>query len=105
VRRVVPILVLAANLLVASAALAGPTCQDRNGDTIRCGTTGAMPVGWTLSRQERLSRPAPEPMAPAALLGLLLAVGGFFALIALMPDFQSEQGGWDQSEGDDEAVD
>jgi hypothetical protein len=104
-RRIFPILVLTATLFAAPAALAGPTCQDRNGDTIRCGTPGAMPVGWALPLQERLNRPPPEPVAPGTMLGLLFAIGGFFTLIALMPDFQSERGGWDRSEGDDEAVD
>lgn len=101
-RRIVPTLALAATLLAAPAALAGPTCQDRNGDTIRCGTDGAMPVGWVLPADQRS---APEPAQPGVMLGLLMALGGFFALIALMPDFQGESGGWDRAEGDDEAVD
>jgi hypothetical protein len=104
-RRLLPALVLAAALLGAPAAMAGPTCQDRNGDTIRCGTAGAMPVGWTLSPQERLSRSASEAPSPAALFGLICALGGVFALIALMPDFQSGQGGWGPLEGDEEALD
>ena len=31
---------LLATLLAAPAAIAAPTCQDRNGDTIRCGNSG-----------------------------------------------------------------
>jgi hypothetical protein len=104
-RRLIPALALAAALLSAPAAMAGPTCQDRNGDTIRCGTEGAMPVGWTLPARERAPA-ASEAPSPAALFGLICALGGVFALIALMPDFQGEQGGWDRLEGDDEeAVD
>jgi hypothetical protein len=45
--KIVPMSVVAL-LLAASAAQAAPTCQDRHGGTVRCGTSGAMPVGWTL---------------------------------------------------------
>ena len=92
-------------LLTAPAALAAPTCQDANGDTIRCETPGAMPVGWTLPAQERLARQASEPATPLAdeLLGLVCFLGGFFALIALMPEFDGwNPGDWDRQEGDDE---
>src|SRR5262249_31538461 len=49
---------LAAAMFSAPQALAAPTCQTARGETIRCGTEGAMPVGWTLSAGERLARPA-----------------------------------------------
>jgi hypothetical protein len=93
-------IIIAAALLTAPAALAAPTCQDRSGDTIRCGTEGAMPVGWTLPmplRQQVLAaRPA---VAPASLFGLGCFLIGFFALLALLPDFD---GKWDRQEQDEE---
>jgi hypothetical protein len=95
-------LILATVLLAAPAAYAGPTCQDQNGDSIRCGAPGAMPVGWTLPAAERANRPTPIPMAPAMMLGLFGFIGGFFVLIALMPDFQGRRGGWDDQQSDSE---
>jgi hypothetical protein len=98
------ILVLAAALLTAPAAMAAPTCQDRNGDTIRCGTQGAMPVGWTLSEQARQDRGLPPPALPTAreAFGLLCVIGGLFAIIALMPAFDGwREGDWDAQEGDE----
>jgi hypothetical protein len=94
-------------MLTAPAAMAGPTCQDSSGDTIRCGTPGAMPVGWTLPQEERLERQAAAPDAdgPSAtlLLSLFCFIGGLFALIALMPDFDGRNAeDWDRQEGDDE---
>jgi hypothetical protein len=94
--------VLAATMLLHShAVLAAPTCQDRNGDTIRCGTQGAMPVGWTLPPEERLEKERLHPpIYPSTntLLEIACALGVFFALLALMPDFEGE---WDKQEGDD----
>lgn len=93
-------LIAAVTLLAAPAAIAAPTCQDRNGDTIRCGTAGAMPVGWTLPVSEGRRR---QPSAPGPSLETLLGLGcflvGFFGLIALLPDFD---GRWDHEEGDNE---
>jgi hypothetical protein len=98
-RSILLALTAAATLLAAPAATAAPTCQDRNGDTIRCGTTGAMPVGWTLPEPQRLrvlaARP-PEP--PADLFGLACFLIGFFAFLALLPDFD---GKWDRQELDE----
>jgi hypothetical protein len=99
-RSILLALIATATLFAASAAMAAPTCQDRNGDTIRCGTEGAMPVGWTLPADQRsrvlAARPA-EP--PPNLLGLGLFLVGFFALLALLPDFD---GKWDRQERDEE---
>src|SRR5258707_15523140 len=94
---------VATTLLAAPAAFAAPTCQDINGLTIKCGTPGAMPVGWTPSPQQLLERELSRPMSPSAnqLLELICAVGLLFALIALMPDFDgSRAGDWDEQEGD-----
>jgi hypothetical protein len=99
-RSVLLALIAAFTLLAAPAAIAAPTCQDRNG-AIRCGTAGAMPVGWTLPASERRLRQRSEPPGPSleTLLGLGCFLVGFFALIALLPDFD---GRWDPEEGDDE---
>jgi hypothetical protein len=88
----------AAILLAAPQGFAAPTCQDRDGDTIRCGTAGAMPVGWTLPADQRqardMARP-PEPVLQELALPILL-IGGLMALIALMPRFDGwSAGDWD----------
>jgi hypothetical protein len=92
------ILVLAAPallLLAAPPATAGPTCQDQSGMTVRCGTAGAMPVGWTAPG----SRAAGVGPTPTQVLGLAGAIGGLFALLALLPDFDGRD--WDRQEGDE----
>jgi hypothetical protein len=84
-------LTIAATLL-APPALAAPTCWDTQGRTVRCGTEGALPVGTRLTPEQeaqRIARLAGPP--PLALAGLVFLLGGLFALIALMPDFD----GWD----------
>ena len=99
------ILALAVLPLFASAALAAPTCLDKNGDTIRCGTQGAMPVGWTPSPAQLLNRRRSilvdsntNNLSKAiCLIGLLLA------LIALMPEFDGTQArDWDEQEHDND---
>ena len=90
----------AAILLTAPAVMAAPTCQDRSGDTIRCGTAGAMPVGWTLPAPQRAQVLAARPQVPPVnMVGLGLFLLGFFALLALLPDFD---GKWDPQERDEE---
>ncbi len=92
---------LATPLVVPHAVLAAPTCQTRDGETIRCGVTGAMPVGWTLPPEERLEKERLHPPKyPSAkeLLEIFCVMGLFFAVLALMPDFE---GDWDKQEGDD----
>jgi hypothetical protein len=92
---------VAAVFLPARATLAAPTCQDRDGLTIRCGTDGAMPVGWTLPFEERrFQPPAPSTGQISMLIGVL---GLLFALIALLPEFDgSRSADWDKQEGDDQ---
>ena len=94
-RASVLILVLAA---AATPAPAAPTCQDRSGETIRCGTPGAMPVGWKPSPEQLWDREISRPPGPGAgkFLGVFCGLGLLFALIALLPDFD----GW--HEGPDE---
>lgn len=92
----------AALLLTAPAALAAPTCDNRNGDTVKCGTPGAMPVGWAPSPADILEHPTTSPeLSPAEAIALVYILGAFFALIALMPEFDgSREGDWDEQEGD-----
>lgn len=83
--------VAAAFLAISSASFAAPTCQDQFGGTIRCGTPGAMPVGWSLPLEQRVQ--ADEPDA-RQLLKVICVLGIFFALMGLLPDFE----GWREEE-------
>jgi hypothetical protein len=78
-------------LLAAAPALAAPTCQDRQGGTIKCGAPGAMPVGWKPSPEQLWERELSQPPGPGAgkLLGVFCGLVLLFALIALMPDFDA----------------
>jgi hypothetical protein len=88
-----------------AAALAAPTCIDKDGGAIRCGVDGALPVGTPLSAQQiadrRVSVQAdPTPIELFGLISLLIA---FFGLIAVMPDFDGRKGSdWGEQEGDGE---
>jgi hypothetical protein len=87
--------ILAATLAVTSPAQAAPTCQDRSGVTTRCGTDGAMPVGWTAPEWDRHFAPADRGLIFKAVAGIVLVL----ALIALMPDFEGSK--WDREEDDE----
>ena len=100
-RVLIPVLVAVMTLATAPAAFAAPTCQTRDGETIRCATPGAMPVGWTLPPEERREKERlhpPKYPTTEELLQIFCVIGAFFALLALMPDFD---GKWDKQEGDD----
>lgn len=93
-------------LLSASAgpALAAPTCQDVNGSVARCGTPGAMPLGWKLPDEEYDRRQAAlgNDTDPHALLHAIILVASLLAIIALLPDFDGRSDvDWDEQEGDD----
>jgi hypothetical protein len=93
-----PALVVAGALMLATGAMAAPTCQAADGHTLRCGTPGAMPVGWSVPDDFRAEDPDIEV---SELLGLALVIGGLFALIARMPDFEGPRGAdWDAQEED-----
>jgi hypothetical protein len=93
--------IAAALLLAAPAALAAPTCDNRHGDTVKCGTPGAMPVGWAPSRADAIDHPTEAGLDPAEAAALIYILIAFFALIALMPEFDGWQDGdWDEQEGD-----
>jgi hypothetical protein len=101
-RRLLLVTAAAVWLAAAPAALAAPTCQDAHGDAIRCATPGAMPVGWTLPAAQRQAAASSEPSL-AVLVYLACFIGGLFALIALMPDFDGwNAGDWDEQEADRE---
>jgi hypothetical protein len=101
-RAATPVLTLTLLMLSAQAAMAAPTCLNAHGDMARCGTTGAMPVGWAPSEEVAAARPADEAPDGGKLIGLTAFLAGVFALIALMPDFE---GKWDRQAGDDEQRD
>ena len=91
-RRLIFTAVATAVLFASPMSYAAPTCQDQYGATIRCGTPGAMPVGWTLPADQRVA-PAVEQNLDQ-LLKLACVLGVFFALMALLPDFE----GWREDE-------
>ena len=93
-RRSLLALIAAASLFSASAAMAAPTCQDINGGTIRCGTPGAMPVGWKLPLQQRFEEDWVNPIEPNQFLELICALGIYFCLLVMLPDFE----GWSDEE-------
>jgi hypothetical protein len=105
-RSAIRALTLALALLAAPAALAAPTCRDGNGDTIRCGALGAMPVGWSPSPQQLLDRQSSKPadLTLNELTALIYIVVALFTIIALMPEFDGSQASdWDEQEGDRQA--
>jgi hypothetical protein len=96
-------LIAALALLSAPAADAGGAwCQKPNGDSIRCHAPGAMPLGWTASASQRVEPQRSASVTPGAVAGLIGVIGGLFALIALMPEFQGRRGGWDEQQCDAE---
>lgn len=99
-----PVLAFVFVLSSASAALAAPTCNDALGHTVRCGTPGAMPVGWEPSPEVLAAREpeAPSEFSSTQMFGLVCFIGGLLALFALLPDFEDEKGGgWDRQEDDE----
>ena len=92
-------------LLSAPIAWAAPSCKDVHGETIRCATPGAMPVGWSPAPEDRarwLAQADPGP-SRLTLINVALFVGGLLALIALLPDFDSTvPGAWGPEESDED---
>jgi hypothetical protein len=104
-RLTIPALATAALLALSSPALTAPTCQTLDGKSAKCGLPHAMPVGWSPSPQQVLERQAEADPGPTAeqLLNLAFFLGGLFALIALLPEFDGwAPGDWDAQEGDDD---
>ena len=103
-RLVVAILAAAVLLAVAPITSAGPICEDRAGESVRCEDARAMPLGWSLPLDERLKHPrsGPPDPTPVQLGGVFILIFLFFALIALMPDFDgwTSGGPGEKGEGD-----
>jgi len=66
---------------------------------VRCGTKDAMPVGWTLPADQRPTDSIASEPALATVLKVLCAMGVFFGLMALLPDFD----GWGEGDWEGEA--
>ena len=79
--------------------MAAPTCLDRHGDMARCGTAGAMPLGWSGPADLEGARRVADAPGEGKLIGLTLFLAGLFGLFALMPDFEDS---WDRQGEDDE---
>jgi hypothetical protein len=107
VRLAVAISAAAALLAGAPFAIAGPICEDRAGEAVRCEDPRAMPLGWTLPLEERLKHPDPGPPEPTAveLAGVFASILLFFALIALMPDFDGWTAGGEPDKDEDDWTD
>ena len=106
-RRVLFGFIAIALLTAAPGASAAPTCVDRNGDTTRCATPGAMPVGWKPSPHilwERGELAQADGPSTDDIAKVLLGIALFLVMIALLPEFDGSRagGGWDRQEGDDE---
>ena len=88
-------------LLAAPTARAAPTCQDRDGDTVRCGTKDAMPVGWSLAPQQFQDRQTAKSAVAdgSELLKAFGMIGLLLALLALLPEFD---GAHDRDWGDED---
>ena len=104
VRLFIATLVAAVLLGGAPVASAGPICEDRAGEAVRCEDPRAMPLGWTLPLEQRLKHPATGPPDPtlAQLGGVFALILLFFALIALMPDFDGWATGASDKPGDED---
>ena len=89
-------------LTAAAPVMAAPTCQNQYGDTTRCGTPTAMPVGWAVSQAQREFWRPSRPIPASELFGLISILGGLAALIILMPKFDGRRGeDGDRQEGDE----
>jgi len=98
VRRFTLAMALAVSL--SGTAAAAPTCQDRQGVTVRCESASAMPVGWTLPEAERAAQGRDET-PPSRIIGAVTLVACLFALIALMPPFDGRRNADWGDESDD----
>lgn len=82
-------------------ALAAPSCVDRNGDPIRCGVRGAMPVGWTLPAAELREKELRHPpdLQWQNLEKAFCMIGVLLLGIALLPEFDgADDTAWDKQD-------
>lgn len=88
--------------IAARPASASPGCYYPNGDyAMNCTSPGTMPPGWKPPPEVRARWLAERPQEPETrvLLGTLLGLAAFFALIALMPRFDgSRDEDWSQDQ-------
>ena len=78
--------------LMATPAVGAPTCQDRDGGTIKCGGPGAMPVGWTVPAEDAWRYQLSHPATPLRdILKVTAGIALLFALIALLPRFDGRR--------------
>ncbi|HEX2594581.1 MAG TPA: hypothetical protein VHL34_23965 [Rhizomicrobium sp.] len=90
-------------ILMPAGALAAPTCQTRDGDVIKCGVSGAMPVGWTLPPEEYAAHhPDAENTDPNQLLKAIGLVALMLTFILALPDFDGRNDrDWIKQDKDD----
>jgi hypothetical protein len=75
-------------LVFATPAAAAPICFTRAGDAVHCEAKGAMPLGWKLPPGEAARREQAQPHPSGnAILKTVAILALFFALIALLPEF------------------
>jgi hypothetical protein len=87
-------------VLCATPVMAAPTCQTIHGDTIRCATPGAMPVHWSAPPEQW--HPHTGRGSAGDLPQVLMVLALFFAMIALLPDFDGRNASdWDKQEEDE----
>jgi hypothetical protein len=91
---------LALALLFSTPALPAPICFTRAGDPVHCEVKGAMPVGWHLPPDEAARREMDQPHPRFSdLLKVAAGLALFFALIALLPEFDGARDqDWDEQE-------
>lgn len=89
-------------LLLAAPAAAAPICLTRAGDPVHCEAKGAMPLGWTLPPEEAARREQAQPHpSGGAILKTVAILALFFALIALLPEFDGARDqDWDTKDGE-----
>jgi hypothetical protein len=95
-----PVVLLVLVLLFSTPAQAAPICFTRAGDTVHCDAKGAMPLGWRLPPDEAARREMNQPHPSASnILKVVAVLVLFFALIALMPEFDGARDqDWDAQE-------
>ena len=91
---------LALVLLFSTPVLAAPICFTRAGDAVHCDAKGAMPIGWRLPPDEAARREMNQPHPSSRdILETIAILVLFFALIALMPEFDGARDqDWDAQE-------
>lgn len=93
-------LLLVLGLLLSTPALPAPICITRAGDAVHCDAKNAMPLGWQLPPDQAARRELNQPQPSASdILKAVAILVLFFALIALMPEFDGARDkDWDSQE-------